>query len=271
MISPSNGVVLYEGPSMIDKKPIVVIATGLKRGSGNAKTGGMIQTHILRADMDPIQALATGADVSICGGCRHRPKETNVIRHRKDGSSYLSYSGRSCYVNVSQAPLTVWRAWKRGAYPTVATSKLAELFDGRIVRLGSYGDPAAVPPVIWQCVVSRAEGYTGYTHQWKSARLREVTQWCQASADSEEEVQKARALGLGTFRVKSASDVRLPGEIVCPASAEAGKVATCETCRMCDGSAKRLNVVIDAHGIGAVNFAKQEEERRQRRTLAVVA
>ena len=45
-----NGVVLYEGPSVLDGAPIAVIAT-LK--SANVKTGDMIQTWIIRSDMHP--------------------------------------------------------------------------------------------------------------------------------------------------------------------------------------------------------------------------
>ena len=35
-----------------------------------------------------------------------------------------------------------------------------------IIRLGSYGDPAAVPIEIWDNLCSVAANYTGYTHQW---------------------------------------------------------------------------------------------------------
>ena len=38
-ISKPNGIILWEGPSLIDGAPIVVIATGIKRASRNAKTG----------------------------------------------------------------------------------------------------------------------------------------------------------------------------------------------------------------------------------------
>jgi hypothetical protein len=49
--------ILYEGPSMIDGKPIVVIATV---GSANSKTGAMVQTWIMRQDVEPHHALKTG-------------------------------------------------------------------------------------------------------------------------------------------------------------------------------------------------------------------
>jgi hypothetical protein len=241
-----NSVVAYAGPSRIDGKPIVVIVTGLSGKSANAKTGAMVQTWIIRSDIGPMDALRTGQDASICGGCPHRPKSY-------DGTTW---TGRSCYVNVSQAPNAVYKAFQRGAYPVVSLDELAELTRGKMVRLGSYGDPAAVPLEVWQAYTRHAAGRTGYTHQWRSARLRDVTALCQASVDSPEQAEIATSLGLGYFRVAPVGSDALPGEIRCPASAEAGKLKTCAECRMCDG-AKGLPVVIDAHGIGASYVSKR--------------
>jgi hypothetical protein len=247
-----NGYVLYEGPAMSNPKvEIVVIATGLRTKSANGKTGAVVQTWILVKDVNPMAALATGQDSVICGGCRHRPKVTNKVKRSK-GQEYLTFAGRTCYVDVR--PLqTIYKAYQRGIYPKLATSQIADVLADRIVRLGSYGDPAAVPLIVWQMAVSKAASHTGYTHQWKSERLRGVTALCQASVDTPEEADKAKALGLGYFRVKAPSEPTLDGEIVCPASAEAGKVTTCAECRMCDGRGK--TIVIDVHGIGASNFA----------------
>ena len=64
-----NGFVIYEGPSLIDGAPIVVIATGLVRKSRNPKTGWMIQTWIMRADIAPNIALRKRLDRSVCGDC----------------------------------------------------------------------------------------------------------------------------------------------------------------------------------------------------------
>lgn len=248
----SNGVIVYQGPSRIDGAPIVVVAVGLRRSSTNSKTGGMVQTYIIRSDIHPVEALGTGADASICGGCPHRPKVRYV-----DAQGRARYSERSCYVNVSQGPAAVFKAFQRGAYPVAPFNKLAELFAGRVVRLGSYGDPAAVPLMVWQAMTAQAEAWTGYTHQWKSAKLRDVTALCQASVDNVEEARKAQAMGLGYFRVRASHEPMMPGEVVCPASAEAGKVTTCEVCRMCDGASARP-VTIIAHGIGAAHVERRK-------------
>jgi hypothetical protein len=47
-----NGII-YQGPSLLDGAPIVVIANYSK---SNRKTGGVVQTYILRADMNPLEA-----------------------------------------------------------------------------------------------------------------------------------------------------------------------------------------------------------------------
>ena len=61
--------IIYEGPSLIDNKPIVVIYQPQGR---NPKIGDMAQTWILRSDIDPITANRTGGDYSICGNCPHK-------------------------------------------------------------------------------------------------------------------------------------------------------------------------------------------------------
>ena len=230
----ADGVILYQGPSLLDGAPIVVIATGLKKASANSKTGGMIQTYILRSGVSPTVAIKTGDDASICGDCIHRGAG--------DGS------GRTCYVNVGQGPLAVWRAFRRGAYPRAMAPGL---FAGRKVRLGTYGDPAAVPGYVWQAATGEASGWTGYTHQWRTRP--DLQPYCMASADTEAGAREAQAAGWRTFRVADPGDrARMAGEVVCPASAEAGKKLTCSACMACSGGNRRGSIVIQAHGGFAV-------------------
>ena len=102
-----NGYILFEGPSAIDGKPIVVIATGFANKSANGKTGDMIQTWIIREDIKPNDAVKSGDDESICGQCIHRPALKAAIQAK--GEKHIR-----CYVKVWQAPLVVWKAYKRG-------------------------------------------------------------------------------------------------------------------------------------------------------------
>jgi hypothetical protein len=235
-----NGVILYRGKSLIDGKPIVAIAVGLRTRSRNSKTGNMLQTYILRADVDPITALKSGKDVSICGAC---PK-------RGDGSG----RGRTCYVNVGQGPMQVYKAYKRGAYPTVREMRtyLNVIGDKRVIRLGTYGDPGAVPADIWHALLTGSLGHTGYTHQWMHRLdLREI---CMASVDTVEEARQAHERGWRTFRVDESRVVtERKDEVLCPASERAGKKLTCYQCLSCAGAdGRRGSVYIPAHGGFAV-------------------
>lgn len=235
----ANGVILYEGPSQLDGAPIVVIATGLKQASTNAKTGAMVQTYILRSDIPPIDAVKTGADESICGGCRHRG----------DGTG----KERSCYVTLFHGPRGVYAAYKRGSYPRQGLMLFAGLFANRMVRLGTYGDPAAAPINIWKHVLSQAAGWTGYTHAWHTVDAATWHPFVMASADTEAEMHEAHALGYRTFRVTPGPHENIRGlEVVCPASDEAGKRTTCEQCRACMGTSgkARASIQIAAHGTG---------------------
>lgn len=238
-----NGAILFEGLSRIDKRPIVAIATGLKTTSANAKTGNMVQTWILCADVDPITALRTGRDVSICGACVHRPK---------DISDPKKYRGRSCYVNPL-GPQSIYRAYKRGAYRSGLD--VGAMVSGRMVRLGSYGDPAAVPLDVWDRLLASAKGHTGYTHQWRADRLSDALKYCQVSADSPADTLIAKGLGVGSFRVLASGEKPLPFETICPASEEAGRKATCETCQLCTGSGGGF-IAIQAHGIGKTSYKR---------------
>lgn len=233
-----NGIVLYEGPSMLDLAPIVVIATGFANGSKNEKTGNMIQTWIMRSDLPPTFAVKCGLDASICGNCPHRG----------DGTG----KARSCYVAVHQAPLNVWKAYKRGTYDRSAVSTLRpnpdviEWGEGQIIRLGSYGDPLAVPWPVWRLFLERAVGRTGYTHQWREPRAWSYAEWLMASCDSEADYHEARAAGWRTFRVVKPEGEKLDGEMWCPAETRG---LTCVECRRCRGSNTRLhNVAIHVHG-----------------------
>lgn len=228
--------IIYQGASLIDGAPIVAIAVGLDTASANSKTGALVQTYIIRPDLDPLAAVAAGADFSICGTCPHRGHNGK---------------GRTCYVNLGQGALSVYGAFTRGRYPMA--DNLAALGRGRIVRLGTYGDPAAVPVEIWRELVRDAVAFTGYTHRWRDCEsLRGL---CMASVDNEAEAREAAAMGWRYFRVAMPNHAPRTGtERACPASKEAGKLTTCAECRACNGTAtgRRASIVIQAHGSAPV-------------------
>ena len=231
------GFVFYDGPSLIDGAPVIGIAV---LSSVNGKTGNMVQTYILRADQAPLDAIRAGDDESICGDCVHRPA-----------------LGGSCYVDVSKSVTSVFSAWVRGSYPLLAPAAAADMVAGRMVRMGAYGDPAAIPARIWRALLRRTAGRTGYTHQWRRAYAQGLRSMAMASVDTVPERDVARALGWRTFRVRTADQALGPREIVCPASDEGGNRRQCISCRACDGAecgSVQASVAIVVHGARANRF-----------------
>lgn len=235
------GFVFYDGPSAIDGAPIVGIAI---LRSKNEKTGNMVQTYILRADQAPMHAIASGDDASICGACIHRGDRT-------------AGRARTCYVDVSKSVTSIFGAWVRGAYPMISAKRAARMLRGRVVRIGSYGDPAAIPAAHWRALISCADGHTGYTHQWREGFAQSLRELVMASADSESDRDVARAMGWRTFRVRTELETLGAREIACPASPEGGNRRQCIDCKACDGAprgATQASVAIVVHGAMARHF-----------------
>lgn len=234
--------IIYMGPSLIDGAPIMVIAVISKR---NRKTGAMLQTYIMRSDMDPRRASALGLDRSICGDC---PLRGIANPNGKQAAK------RPCYVVLGQGPTIVWKAFQRDFYPTISGfDAIAEIGAGRMIRIGTYGDGAAVPAHIWQALLSRANGHTAYSHQSGLSQSAFDPAIYMVSADSEEQARAAWETGKRTFRViDTVGDIVKGKEILCPASKEAGAKTTCFSCGLCGGnSVKAKSIAIPAHGNGA--------------------
>lgn len=236
--------IIYEGPSQLDGKPIVAIITGIKSKSNNSKTGDMPQIWILRSDVHPTEALRTGQDSSVCGNCIHRPK--------KLGADALKKDSRTCYVNTMSFN-GIFKSYKNGGYAKADLVKLASELDGRHVRLGAYGDPAAVPIEIWDTVLSKCES-TGYTHQWRNCNIR-YAEYCMASCDTLVDVADSVKMGYRTFFVqkgdyKDAVHIHNGIKLAhCPASKELNKVTTCNQCMACCGTRfnRNSNITIMLH------------------------
>lgn len=237
----SNGVVFYEGPSVLDGNPIVAIATGIIIPSMNRKTGFMIQTWIMNADLPPLDAVRSGEDKSICGNCPLRGD------HGKR---------RACYVTLHDVPTRVWHAWKDRRYPKPEDARWAK---DRYIRFGSYGDPTAVPFAIWNDLAKRAAGWTGYTHEWRRTEFQVFRRLLMASIEKPEDAWTAWSFGWRTYRIRLPNDELMPFESVCPASNEAGWKSSCLICGQCDGSRPfdvRRSYAIVAHGSRVSAYAK---------------
>jgi hypothetical protein len=193
-----NGII-YNGPSLLDGKPIVAIATYSDR---NTKTGKVLQTYIIRSDISPLDANKTGEDFSICG-------------------------------NLGQGPTIVYKSYRRGVYP-VADNKAdrIDLGFGRVVRIGTYGDPAAVPSNVWDQLLTGCETHLAYSHQ--SGFRPDIAM---QSADTREQAIEHWNSGRRTFRVIQDLKELIKGkEILCPASKEAGRRVQCNACKLCGGT-----------------------------------
>ena len=235
------GYIAYEGPSKLTGEPIVVIINKVHSSSANGKTGAdLVQSFIIRSDINPVEALATGDDAAICGECEHRP-----INAKKTGKP-------QCYVNVGRSVLAVYKAYKRGRYVKATPKQLALILAGKKLRIGTYGDGAAAPVSLWQTLTQYTLDHVGYTHQWSRAGFDHFgwSSLVMASADTHEQALEAQALSYRTFRVSIGLDKRA-GEISCPASAESGKKTTCDNCMLCAGQMKAAkNIVIADHALG---------------------
>lgn len=228
--SPPRGIVVYEGPSRLDGSDIVVIGTGFNAPPHNPKLGDAVQFYVLPLDTEPVEAVRSGADRSVCGSCVHRPSV-----------------GGDCYVATQWIPARLWRLYHDGLLLRFHQEGAAALVAGAFVRFGAWGDPAAVPLGVWEPMVHAASHHTGYTQEWPRLDAR-WSSWLMASVSSPEERQQAKRLGWRTFRTRLRGLPDLPGEAECPATA---KGVACLACRGCGGrgvAPHRTDYVIDLHG-----------------------
>jgi hypothetical protein len=231
--------IIYNGPSMIDGKPIICAAV---IQSNNAKTGNMLQTYILRSDVSPMDASKSGEDFSICGECVHRGQAHSLDKPKQA-------LNRTCYVTMYHGPTQVYKAFQRGIYPVA--SDIKAIGSGRMVRLGTYGDPRAIPQSVWDNLLGDSLGHTGYTHQHGISSDYSQVMY---SADNKQDAINAHDKGYRTFRVIPVKeyikgDSLLQNEILCPASKEQDYKTTCDKCKLCSGNTvKAKSIAIVAHG-----------------------
>jgi hypothetical protein len=253
---------------MMDGEEVYLIFTGrpsrAKRGgSANPKTGQFVQSWIIRGDLLPRRAIESGADASVCGSCRLRPSIARALRAEARARREPAGAAQ-CYVRVDNAPRSIYRALQAGRYQRAETLEdAAEWLRNCDVRLGSYGDPAAIAAAVWIRVLRYARPATGYSHQWDhadpvvAANAAALRRYCMASVDSAAERDQAQAAGWRTFRVvdiRRADQLpRASGEAACPAAREAGARLDCASCRQCAGTSARgpAGIAIFDHGLGA--------------------
>ena len=185
MTTHPTTVVHHRGPSTVDGSQLMSVLTGLRRPSRNAKTGPMVQQHVLRTDMSPAKAQSCGADVATCGHCPLRP-----LAVRQTGLRMR------CYVQTWRGEHSCWR--HAVGLETDAAGAVAAL-RGKVLRLGCYGDPGALPLEQTLALVHASAGWTGYTAQWRWRP--DLQPYCLASVQTPTELADAERLGWRCFYV----------------------------------------------------------------------
>ena len=219
---PPTRIVAWEGPSALDPSVTIrAICTGLGDASHNPKTGEMVQLWIVLRDMAPHEATRSGEDSAVCGLCPKRPSA------ERNGAL-------PCYVRAFQGPRSVWQASRDQSVDTEGALRAIER-SGRAIRLGAYGDPAALPIDLVTALAFAARGHTGYTHQWRQQSAQAFRALLMASADTPGDRDLAHVMGWRTFRAIDRRQVfadLAPNEIFCPSA----QGVQCNDCGLCDGS-----------------------------------
>jgi len=195
----------------------------------------MLQIWLFRTDRLPLETWTSGNESSLCGTC--------PLQHKSSGGNNL------CYVN--RIPLnSMYRAWQRGLYPKFVAKKHLHLFAGRPIRLGAYGDIAMAPLSVFLPILKVVSGWTGYTHTWRMDIGQAWKKYLMASTESVASYKAAKKLGWRSFRIRASGEDTLPGEKVCPASAEGGFLTQCDKCMACHGakSTGRADLSVLVHG-----------------------
>ena len=123
------------------------------------------------------------------------------------------------------------------------TWQIKTLGADRIVRIGTYGDPAAVPSWLWEQLLKQCKSWLAYSHQsgWRPDIAMQ-------SADTMAEAVEHWKSGHRTFRViADLGDLDTTKEILCPASKEAGRRVQCTACKLCKGSSPAKSIAIVQH------------------------
>jgi hypothetical protein len=220
-----NSYIIHQG--IVNGQKFVVIASGFERSSDNRKTGDMIQIWFLLEDGNPVAVVKSGLDAAtICQGCPFA-------------------SGNGCYVNVGQAPLSIWNSFKRGL-PVMTPKDYTKYFAGRKVRFGAYGNPTLLPIAKVKAIAKASDGWTGYFHNWKTmapAQRNAYNAYFMASTETKDSFELAKSLQLRVFHV---SPVQPENTVECLSDSRG---LTCAQCQLCQGWNKPAKSVwINPHG-----------------------
>jgi hypothetical protein len=245
-----SGAIVWSGRSRLDRKsPIVVLVTWQTANTG---TGPMVQSWILRSDVHPTEAIRHGYDSAVCPtSCGLRPATAREL-----GTSARCYAAHG---RTAAALPAMFRSLPR--YPRITPRVAAMRLTGQRLRIGAYGDPAAVPVSVWSTLLTHTAGHTGYTHAPDRAPL--LKPIVMASCESEAEAERLQAQGWRTYRMRQVDaqgrpEPLLPGELKCPKTHEGGQRTACAWCLGCDGTEGKI-----AKSYAAIDHSSTAMRRRR--------
>jgi len=211
--------ILYHGPAMLPYKGIITVVVFLS--DSNPKTGTCIAVAILPGDgKRAMSDRKRGLDISVCGVCPFRS-----IASGGKGGCYVSAFALMGYAGSASA------AWKRADPYAMPESTIIPM------RLGAYGDPAAIPVESFQRLMDWHGGSCwGYTHGWRHSAAQHLRTTCMASVETGEHQAHAMNKGWRVYRiVASLQDIKATGLTLC----ESAKGIECIACGACSGTDAR--------------------------------
>lgn len=243
------GFILYQGKSHIGEGNVVCIATLKCR---NGKTGNMVQVWIVPdGTLSPLEAVQNNANAAACGTC---PLQGVNINGKTEG--------RVCYVNLGQAPAAVWKAYQAGKYPVYSRRTHEHFLKGRSIRIGAYGDPAALPVRLVKYLANVGSGWTGYSHQlfWlEERRASALASVLMASCHTPAMHKEARRRGWRSFVAIAEGQAAPDNAVECP---NYTRGVTCQKCQLCQGTSKQAkDVYVIAHAKVGLNLPKVQEKQ----------
>ena len=229
---------IYSTTNHLNQECVVQV----QHGSENSKTGDSVQVWILPEKWVFEGKKAMNDDQASCMDCPHSKQANRSCYVRKGFAEY----GLMSKVNSLES------AHKSGKLEIHSIDKLLDYEGDKIrdkfVRFGAYGEPVLLGENNVKTLASIASNFVGYTHQWHVDKYKWARQYFMASVESESLMKKANSFGFRTFRTRTKKEEIAPGEVICPASKEAGRLVTCNVCALCKGaSSKAKNIVIYKH------------------------
>lgn len=199
---------------------VVLVLTNIRGGSQNEKTGDMIQSWIF--DRSKLTEKVFGAK---CDACPMM-------------SQCYVMKGTQAHNSVRRATLKALGLLDGNtSYKVTTLEKVLPMLSGRPLRLGSYGDPSAIPLEDMRALVGAADGHTGYTHFWRSSDPA-YSRFLMASVEDLAGEMLAQSLGYRTYRVlrKHETDHEVTDRSILCLEKSAG--LSCSNCMICCGTSK---------------------------------